>query len=97
VVNNSQMLSVLYIVGLFAILYFLMIRPQQQRQKKHQEMVRNIKPDERVVTIGGIYGTIVKIKDNSVIIKVADNVRIEFLKTAISQVISKEEEPEKDS
>ncbi len=96
-VNNSQMLSVLYIVGLFAILYFLMIRPQQQRQKKHQEMVRNIKPDERVVTIGGIYGTIVKIKDNSVIIKVADNVRIEFLKTAISQVISKEEEPEKDS
>jgi preprotein translocase subunit YajC len=91
------MLSVLYIVGLFAILYFLMIRPQQQRQKKHQEMVRNIKPDERVVTIGGIYGTIVKIKDNSVIIKVADNVRIEFLKTAISQVISKEEEPEKDS
>ncbi len=96
-VNNSQMLSVLYIVGLFAILYFLMIRPQQQRQKKHQEMVRNIKPDERVVTIGGIYGTIVKIKENSVIIKVADNVRIEFLKTAISQVISKEEEPEKDS
>ncbi|MDD2554538.1 MAG: preprotein translocase subunit YajC, partial [Desulfotomaculaceae bacterium] len=73
------------------------IRPQQQRQKKHQEMVRNIKPDERVVTIGGIYGTIVKIKDNSVIIKVADNVRIEFLKTAISQVISKEEEPEKGS
>ncbi len=96
-VNNSQMLSVLYIVGLFAILYFLMIRPQQQRQKKHQEMVRNIKPDERVVTIGGIYGTIVKIKENSVIIKVADNVRIELLKTAISQVISKEEEPEKDS
>lgn len=95
--NNSQMLSVLYIVGLFAILYFLMIRPQQQRQKKHQEMVKNIKPDERVVTIGGIYGTIVKIKDNSVIIKVADNVRIEFLKTAISQVISKEEEPEKGS
>lgn len=95
--NNSQMLSVLYIVGLFAILYFLMIRPQQQRQKKHQEMVRNIKLDERVITIGGIYGTIVKIKDNSVVIKVADNVRIEFLKTAISQVISKEEDPEKGS
>ncbi|NLI14163.1 hypothetical protein Pmgp_03154 [Pelotomaculum propionicicum] len=96
--NNSQMLSVLYIVGLFAILYFLMIRPQQQRQKKHQEMVRNIKTDDRVITIGGIYGTIVKIKDNSVVIKVADNVRIEFLKTAISQVISKEEEdPEKGS
>lgn len=91
-VNNSQMLSLLYIIGLFAILYFLMIRPQQQRQKKHQEMVRNIKPDDRVVTIGGIYGTIVKVKDNSVILKVADNVRIELLKTAISQVVSKQED-----
>lgn len=93
--ENSQMLSLLYIIGLFAILYFLMIRPQQQRQKKHQEMVRNVKTDERVITIGGIYGTIVKIKDNSVVLKVADNVRIELLKNAISQVISKEEEPEK--
>ncbi|HBC92064.1 MAG TPA: preprotein translocase subunit YajC, partial [Pelotomaculum sp.] len=54
------MISLLYIVGLFAILYFLMIRPQQQRQKKHQEMIKNLKPDDRVITIGGIYGTIVK-------------------------------------
>jgi preprotein translocase subunit YajC len=84
--NNSQLISLLYIVGLFAILYFLMIRPQQQRQKKHQEMISNIKTDDRVITIGGIYGTIVKIKDSSIILEVADNVRIEFLKTAIAQI-----------
>jgi preprotein translocase subunit YajC len=93
--NSSQMVSLLYIVGLFAILYFLMIRPQQQRQKKHQEMIGNIKQNEKVITIGGIYGTIVKIKDKSVILEVADNVRVEFLKTAISQVVSKEDEGDK--
>lgn len=89
--NNPQLMSLLYIVALFAILYFLMIRPQQQRQKKHQEMIKNLKVDDRVITVGGIYGTIVKIKDNTVILRVADNVRIEFLKNAISQVTSKEE------
>lgn len=89
--SNSQLVSLLYIVALFAILYFLMIRPQQQRQKKHQEMIKNLKPDDRVITAGGIYGTIVKMKDDSFILRVADNVRIEFLKTAISQVTSKEE------
>ncbi len=89
--SNSQVVSLLYIVGLFAILYFLMIRPQQQRQKKHQEMISNIKENEKVITIGGIYGTIVRIKDKSVILEVAENVRVEFLKTAISQVINKDE------
>jgi preprotein translocase subunit YajC len=53
-------------------------------------MISNIKQDEKVITIGGIYGTIVRIKDKSVILQVADNVRMEFLKTAISQVIHEE-------
>jgi len=80
------MISLLYIIGLFVILYFLMIRPQQQRQKKHQEMIKNLKANERIVTIGGIYGTIVKIKEDSLILKIADNTEIEILKTAVSRV-----------
>lgn len=93
--NNSQLISLLYIVGLFAILYFLMIRPQQQRQKKHQEMISSIKTNDKVITIGGIYGTIEKIKDNSIILEVADNVQMEFLKTAISQVVNQAEAVDK--
>ena len=93
--NNSQLISLLYIVGLFAILYFLMIRPQQQRQKKHQEMISNIKTNDKVITIGGIYGTIENIKDNSIILEVAENVRMEFLKTAISQVVNQAEAVDK--
>jgi len=91
---NSQTVSILYIVALFAILYFLMIRPQQQRQKKHQEMIKSLRPDDRVTTIGGIFGTIVKLKEDSIILRIADNVRIEVLKNSISQVISKDEEEE---
>ncbi|MGQ9556848.1 MAG: preprotein translocase subunit YajC [Desulfurispora sp.] len=85
--NNSQLVSLFYIVALFALLYFLMIRPQQQRQKKHQQMLKSLQVNDRVITIGGIYGTIVKIKEDSVILRLADNVRVEFLKSAISQVI----------
>jgi preprotein translocase subunit YajC len=88
--SNSQMISLLYIVGLFAILYFLMIRPQQQRQKKHQEMIKNLKVNDHVVTIGGLFGTIVKIKENSLMLKIADNVQIEVLQSAISRVTDKD-------
>lgn len=84
--SNSQLISLLYIVGLFAILYFLMIRPQQQRQKKHQEMMKNLKANDHVVTIGGLIGTIVKMKEDSLILRVADNVEIEVLQSAISRV-----------
>jgi preprotein translocase subunit YajC len=80
----------LYIVALFAILYFLMIRPQQQRQKKHQEMMKGLKVDDSVITVGGLLGTIVKVKENTFVLRVADNVRLEFLKSSISQVTKRE-------
>lgn len=83
---NSQIGTLLYIVVLFALLYFLMIRPQQQRQKKHQAMVNDLKVNDGIVTVGGIYGSIVKIKDDSLVVRVADNVRIEILKNAVAQV-----------
>ena len=83
-------IGIIYIVGLFALLWFLMIRPQQQRQKKHQEMVKNLDVNDNIVTAGGLYATIVKVKEDSFVIKVADNVRIEILKHAISQKRSNE-------
>ena len=76
---NAQMGTILYIVALFALLYFLLIRPQQQRQKKHQQMIDSLRLNDPVVTAGGMYGTIVKMKDDSVVLRVAENVRIEFM------------------
>lgn len=83
---SGEMISVLYIIGLFALLYFLLIRPQQVRQKKHTEMVKSLKVHDPVITVGGVYGVIVKLKEDTVILKVSENVKIEFLKTAIAQV-----------
>jgi len=89
---EQQLISILYLVGLFVLFYFLLIRPQQVRQKRHLEMIRNLKVDDRVITTGGIFGTIVKIKEDTVVLRVADNVRIEVLKQAIAQVRERDKE-----
>ncbi|MEW6541762.1 MAG: preprotein translocase subunit YajC [Bacillota bacterium] len=83
---SGEMISVIYIIGLFALLYFLLIRPQQVRQKKHLEMIKNLQVNDPVITVGGVYGVVVKLKEDTVILKVAENVKLEFLKTAIAQV-----------
>lgn len=90
--NTQSLATLLYVVVLFALLYFLLIRPQQVRQKKHQQMIRNLKVNDQIVTIGGIYGTIVKIKEDTFVVRVADNVRIEILKSAVGQVRQQEAE-----
>jgi preprotein translocase subunit YajC len=93
---DSNIIGILYIVGLFALLWFLLIRPQQKKQKEHQQMVKNLRVNDAVITIGGIYGTIVKVKEDSLVLRVADNVRIEILKNAISQVRSSSQKGEDD-
>lgn len=72
-------------IGLiFAIFYFLIIRPQKQKQVEHQKMVRSLKKNDEVITIGGIHGTVINVKDNSVILRIADNMKIEVQKNAIA-------------
>lgn len=89
---DPQIVSIAYIVGLFALLYFLFIRPQQKRQKQHQQMINNLQVNDEITTVGGILGTIVKIKEESVILRIADGVRVEFLKNAVGQVRKKANE-----
>ncbi len=71
------------------IFYFLILRPQKKRDKEAKAMIDAMKKGDKVVTIGGIHGTIVMVKDKTVIVKVDDSARIEFSKTAISSVTSK--------
>lgn len=78
------------ILLIFVIFYFLLIRPQQKKQKQHQKMVEAIKKGDRVVTSGGMYGTVVGVKENVVVLKIAENVKVEFTKSAISHVIASE-------
>ena len=69
------------------IFYFILIRPQSQRQKKQQQLINALKTGDRVVSNSGIHGLIANVKDSTVIVKVADNVKIEMEKSAISSVV----------
>jgi len=72
---------------LFIMMYFLMIRPQKKRQMEQQRLVSALKTGDRVVTNSGIHGLISNVKDTTVVVKVADNVKIEFEKSAITNVV----------
>lgn len=76
---------------LIPVLYLVMIRPQQKRQKQWQEMLGSIKAGDRVTTAGGIRGIILSIKDDVIIIRVApDNIKLEITKTAIASVTTQD-------
>ena len=76
---------------LVPLMYFVMIRPQQKRQKQWQEMLGSIKTGDRVTTAGGIRGVILSIKDDVIIIRVApDNIKLEVAKSAIASVTTQE-------
>ncbi|MCL2266175.1 MAG: preprotein translocase subunit YajC [Treponema sp.] len=86
VTGGSLIGSLLPIVAIIAIFYFLIIRPQNKKRKETEKMHSNLKKGDRIVTIGGLYGVIHSVKDTTVIIKADDNVKLEFLRSAISSV-----------
>ena len=83
----SGMIGFLPLILILLIMYFLMIRPQNKKQKETQKMIEALKKGDKVITIGGIHGTVASTKENTVIIKVDDSTRIEFNRTAIATVI----------
>ena len=72
------------------IFYFLIIRPQKKRDKEARAMIEALKKGDKIVTIGGIHGTVITVKENTVVVKVDDNARIEFSKSAVSSVLNRE-------
>lgn len=81
----------LLIFATFAIFYFILIRPQQKKQKQLQRTIEALRKGDRVMTTGGIFGTIAGIKDNILVLKIADDVKIEVLKSAVATLVSKNE------
>ena len=75
-------------IFIFIIMYFVMFRPQKKRQEQQQKLISALKTGDRVVTNGGIHGLISNVKETTVIVKVADNVKIELEKSAITTVLS---------
>ncbi len=91
--GGTQLVTMLITFGLIIVVfYFLVIRPQNRKQKEAKKMLEAIKKGDRVVTIGGMHGYVESVKDDSVLLKVDDNVKIKFSKSAVSQVLERKEE-----
>ena len=92
---SASLLSFLPFILIFVILYFFMIRPQSKKQKETEKMINALKKGDKVITIGGIHGTVSSVKEKTVIVKVDDDCKIEFNRTAISSVELSEAEKAK--
>jgi preprotein translocase subunit YajC len=84
---GSSLISILPLVFVFIIMYYVILRPQMKRQKEQARLVSALKTGDRVVISAGIHGLISNVKDSTVIVKVADNVKIEVEKTAVTNVM----------
>lgn len=84
--------ALLPLILIFFVFYFLLILPQQKRQKLHKKMLEELKKGDKVITVGGLVGEIEDIKEDIVTLKFKEGTKIELVKNAISQVISKKKE-----
>jgi preprotein translocase subunit YajC len=85
------------IILVFVIMYFLVLRPQRQRQKQHQELVKNVRRGDTIVTGGGLIGKVAKVvDDNEVLVEIADNVKVRVSRGMIAEVRSKGEPVKED-
>lgn len=78
-------------IAMFVIFYFLLIRPQQKKQREHRQMLQGLKRGDRVLTSGGIYGTVIRIRNDIVHLEIADQVRIRISKGSISDLVAEGE------
>jgi preprotein translocase subunit YajC len=96
--SGSSQQSPIFMFGwlglMLVIFYFMLIRPQQRREKERKALLSNIKSDDRVVFSGGIIGIVTNVKDKTFMIKIADNVKIEVGRSAVTQVLEKGDQPE---
>jgi preprotein translocase subunit YajC len=83
--------SFLPLILIFVIFYFLLIRPQQKKMKTHKEMLGTIRKGDRIVTGGGMLGTVAKVEDNEITIEVAENVRVKVIRATVADVLNRPE------
>jgi preprotein translocase subunit YajC len=87
--GGSMLMSMIPFVAIMVIFYFLIIRPNQQRQKKHQAMLDAVQKGDRVLTNGGLYATVLNVKDDLLVAEIASGVKVEIAKSAVAGVVQK--------
>ena len=91
--GGSPVGSIGMMVIIFAIMYFVMIRPQKRREKERKEMIANVKSGTRVLLSSGIIGQVTNVKENTLVVRIAENTKIEVVRGAISQLLEDGEAP----
>lgn len=81
----------IFLAAMIAVFWFLLIRPQRQRQAAHRNLVAELAPGEEVVTVGGIFGTLTSVADDHVILEIAPGTEVRIAKEAVTGVVRKEE------
>jgi len=89
---NPMQSQLIAIALIFAVFYFLLIRPQKKAQDTHRKMLAALKKNDEIITVGGIHGTIANVKDTTVTLKVDDDVKVEIQKSGIASVKRKASE-----
>ncbi|MCX5710285.1 MAG: preprotein translocase subunit YajC [Candidatus Omnitrophica bacterium] len=82
----NPIMNLVPLVLIFVIFYFMLIRPQKKQQQEHKKMLEGIAKNDEIVTSGGIHGTVINVKDKTVILRVDDNVKIEIDRQAIAYI-----------
>jgi preprotein translocase subunit YajC len=87
--DTTTLYSIAPLIFIFAIMYFLMFRPQQQRMKQHREMIENVRRGDTVVTAGGIVGRVAKVPqkdDPEITVEIADNIQVRVIKSTLTEI-----------
>ncbi|MCD6117600.1 preprotein translocase subunit YajC [bacterium] len=89
--QSNPLLGFLPLVLILVIMYLLMIRPQAKKQKEHRQMLNTIEKGDKILTAGGIIGTVagIKEKENTLLLKISENVKIEITRSSVAQLINK--------
>ena len=94
--SGSGFSLISFLVAMVAVFYFLLIRPQQRRQRQQRSLIESVEVGDEIMTIGGIFGTVREMDDESVTVEVAPNIEIRFVKSAISRKLVYDDDEEDD-
>lgn len=84
--GGNPLLTLLPFLLIILIFYFMILRPQQKRQKEREQLLSSVKKGDKVVTVGGLHGTVVGLEEKTVLIQVADNVKMKFDRTSVASI-----------
>lgn len=92
---GAGMTQILFLGLMFAAMYFLMIAPQRKKQKQHEAMLKALQAGDEIITSGGLYGQVVSVKEDRLIVRIAENTRIELGRGFVSAVVKKTDDSKK--